>query len=1138
MKTILNQVQLSASDLVGHLNCTHLTGLDLRSMAGELAQPVQWDPLLEILRERGFRHESAYIEHLSGLGLTVEQIDGVGIEDTYVAATTTAMKRGVDVIVQGALRSGNWGGRIDVLRKVSKPSGLGGWSYEVYDTKLARETRGGTVLQLCLYSDLLAAAQGCEAEFTYVVVPWSGFEPQRLRVADYGAYFRKAKRATEAAVSNPVVNSYPEPTSHCDICRWFETCDKRRRDDDHLSFVAGISRNQVAELATQGITTLNALAHMPLPMQWKPERGAAQSYERVHEQARIQAQARQSGQPRFELLPVEAGLGLSALPEPSDGDIFFDLEGDPFVGEHGLEYLFGYHFMTVDRKPDYVCDWAFTREDEKAAFERFVDFVGERKKRYPDLHVYHFAPYEPAALKRLMGRYATREDEIDQFLRNLVFVDLYSVVRNGIRASVESYSIKRLEAFYGYEREVTLRDANIALSAFQAGLELEDAASITDAERDVVRGYNKDDCVSTKWLRKWLEEQRSRLIAEGTDVPRRPPMDEAPGEELSEKQKRVAELTEKLLDGIPVDELERNPQQQAQWILANMLDWHRREDKAVWWEYFRLSDLSAEELLDERAAISGLTFVGEAPGSKGKTPTHRYTFAPQDTDVRPGKSLCQVGGNKFGSVVDLSSENGTVDIKKRMDSASLHPEAIFVHEHISAAEQAGALLRIGDFVADNGISGNGRFQAARELLMRSPPHAEAGKQQRAGESTLAAAKRIANELPQGVLPIQGPPGTGKSHTGARMICQFVADGKKVGITANSHKVIRNLLDKVIEAAEELNLPLRCIQKPEADNAEIGTARLQFAKKNEDLIDAMRSGEFHVAGATSFLWPREDAEDVLDVLFVDEAAQMSLANVLAVSQAAKRLVLLGDPQQLDQPTQGTHPDGVGVSSLEHVLDGHQTIGPEQGLFLGETWRMHPDVCSFISESFYESKLEPVAGCGRQRIVSTGAIRGSGLRFLPVEHSGNASSSIEEAEAVAALVIEIINDSPQWVDRDGQVHPLSLDDIVIITPYNSQVLQIQKRLRSARIGTVDKFQGQEAPIAIYSMATSSYAEAPRGMEFLYSANRFNVAISRAKCLSILVASPAIFDPECKTPRQMQLANSFCRYLELHESIDVTS
>ena len=405
--------------------------------------------------------------------------------------------------------------------------------------------------------------------------------------------------------------------------------------------------------------------------------------------------------------------------------------------------------------------------------------------------------------------------------------------------------------------------------------------------------------------------------------------------------------------------------------------------------------------------------------------------------------------------------------------------------------------------------------------------------QKDGESTLDAAIRIARNLEGGVLPIQGPPGTGKSYTGARMICTFEQQGLKVGITANSHKVIRNLLDKVIEAADEMGVDVRCIQK--AADKEDDQHRLIFAKDNKAMTTALTSGQTQVAGATSFFWAREDAHDILDVLVVDEAAQMSLANVLAVSHAAKRLILLGDPQQLDQPMQGTHPDGTGVSSLEHVLTGRQTIESDRGLFLAETWRMHPAICAFDSELFYESKLHPKEGCRQQAILSDGSINGSGLRYIPVEHSGNKSYSVEEAAVVLRTVISILNSNSRWIDRDGTERPITIEDILIITPYNAQVFEIQDSLLpGARVGTVDKFQGQEAPIAIYSMATSSHADAPRGMEFLYSSNRFNVAISRAKCLAILIASPSIFEAECKTPRHMQLANAFCRYLELAQMI----
>jgi superfamily I DNA and/or RNA helicase len=364
-----------------------------------------------------------------------------------------------------------------------------------------------------------------------------------------------------------------------------------------------------------------------------------------------------------------------------------------------------------------------------------------------------------------------------------------------------------------------------------------------------------------------------------------------------------------------------------------------------------------------------------------------------------------------------------------------------------------------------------------------------------------------------------------------MICALVQAGRKVGITANSHKVIRNLLDEVRKTAQQAGDEVRCIQK--VAEKEHDLPGLQFTTSNETLIEAI-AGSCDVAAGTAWLWARADAAETVDVLFIDEAAQMSLANVLAVSQAARRIVLLGDPRQLEQPMQGSHPEGTDVSALDHILHEHATIPSERGLFLAETWRLHPTICSFTSEMFYEGRLFSRPGLDRQLVKSSGRLTGSGLRYLPVPHEGNQSSSPEEAAAVQGLVDEVLRCHSTWIDRNGNEQPVGLDDILIIAPYNAQVFELEERLRGARIGTVDKFQGQEAPIVIYTMATSSHADAPRGMEFLYSANRLNVATSRAKCLCVLVAAPAIFDAECRTPRQMQLANAFCRYLELATTI----
>ena len=1126
-----DQVHLTASDLVGHLNCRYLTALDLAVANGQMKKPSIWDPVLEVLVERGKQHEKAYLDHLAASGKVITSIDGVGIDAGAVAKTLAAMQAGAQIIVQGALQSGRWIGRADVLERIEKPSAFGAWSYEIVDTKLARETKGETVLQISLYSDLLATVQQTVPEISHVVVPESNYEPHPFRVTDYAAYYRRVRSSLEQAVDVAVsADLYPEPNPHCDVCRWRVHCDEKRHQDDHLSLVAGISKSQIGELKRRDIGTAAGLAALAVPLPWKPDRGASQSYERIREQARIQVEGRAQGEILHEALAIVPGFGLASLPKPSPGDVFFDLEGDPFVGEGGLEFLFGYAFNDGAAATVCTADWALTREQEKAAFERFVDFIIARLEKYPDLHIYHFAPYEPAALKRLMGRYASRENEIDRMLRAGVFVDLYAVIRHGIRASVESYSIKKLEPLYEFSRAAPLAEVGKILAKVQACLELNDSDGIEDEDRAIVGSYNRDDCLSAWGLRDWLEKLRGDLIKAGAVIDRPEPQSGDASQDVTEWQQRIAALIQLLTHDIPIDPIERTIEQQARWLLAYILDWHRREEKAIWWEYFRLSGLSAEELLDERAALSGLTFV-EGAGGTVKAPIHRYSFPAQDTELRGGEDLRNLGGGRFGKVEAISIENRTVDIKKRQDTAAVHPPAVFAHTIVPTQVLADALVRIAEHVVDNGMTKDGAYQAARDLLMVSGPRVGGQPLRKGDETTLMAAMRVAVSLAGGVFPIQGPPGAGKTHTGARMICTLAKAGKTVGVTANSHKVIRNILDDVIEAAAEMKVPIQCVQKVSDETDDI--PGLVFTTDNKTLLNAIGT-TCQVSAGTAWLWARPDAFEALDVLFIDEVAQMSLANVLAVSQAANTVVLLGDPRQLEQPMQGSHPEGTDVSALDHILGDHATIPADRGLFLEETWRLHPDICSFTSELFYESRLQSRPGLEQQVIVSDSTIIGAGLRFLPVSHSGNQSSSPEEADAIKALVDELLKSKATWINSGGVKSLITLSDILIIAPYNNQVFELQERIPGGRIGTVDKFQGQEAPVVIYSMTTSSHADAPRGMEFLYSSNRLNVATSRAKCVCILVGSPRLFEAECRTPRQMQLANAFCRYLEMAKVI----
>jgi predicted RecB family nuclease len=296
MLSVDGVVHLSASDLVGHLNCHYLTKLDLAVAKGKLDKPAIWDPVLEVLVERGALHEQSYLEHLEVSGFPIQRIEGIGVDTRAVAQTLDGMRAGAPIIAQGALQAGLWGGRADILRRIEKPSDLGAWSYEVVDTKLARETKGNTVLQICLYSDLLAHAQKLTPEFTYVVTPGSEFKPQEFRYFDYAAFYRRVRSSLERAIENEAQEDlYPEPRPHCEICRWRLWCEAKWRADDHLSFVAGISKSQIGVLRRHDITTLVELAALPLPLPWEPERGAVQSFERIREQARLQMEGRSNG---------------------------------------------------------------------------------------------------------------------------------------------------------------------------------------------------------------------------------------------------------------------------------------------------------------------------------------------------------------------------------------------------------------------------------------------------------------------------------------------------------------------------------------------------------------------------------------------------------------------------------------------------------------------------------------------------------------------------------------------------------------------------------------------------------------------------------------------------------------------------
>jgi len=1078
------------------------------------------------------------LRFLEKSGLSVVILRDVTDETLALAQTLSQMKKGADVIAQGSLSKGCWFGRPDILRKVCRASSLGEWSYEIYDCKLAQETKATTILQLALYSELLTEIQGNEPEFMHVVPPRMNFKAEPYRVLEYAAYYRYIKlRLEKDCDDGDAAETYPEPCLHCDVCRWFQDCDTRRRSDDHLSIVAGIHTQQRVQLEAWDTRTMAELAAMPIPLTEKPKRGSREGFERIREQARVQVEGRTIGKPVYELLPIVAGAGFCKLAEPAAGDMFVDLEGDPFAGDPegvgGQEYLFGFAAVGKGRELNYEKKWAFNAHEEKLGFEWLVDEIMRRWKEFPAMHVYHFGVYEPGAFKRLMGRYATREDEVDSMLRAGLLVDVHQAFKHAVRASVEEYSLKKLEVFCGFERKTALVDSREAMRYVEHRLELGWDEPLPDRYSEVMEGYNKEDCLSTAALRDWLESERQMLVAGVTEISRPAIGDGAPPEELDERQKRVAALVTALVDGVPADPTERSNKENARWMMAQLLDWHRRENKASWWEGYRLAELGEEDLMDERAGLAGLRFAGRV-GVERKVPIDRYTFEKQETEVRCEKDLYQQG-EKIGSVQAIDLLKKTIDIKKTKKTADSHPTNVYVWDRpINVDAHADSLLRLGDWVKQNGVDSAGIYRAARDLLLRRPPRLTGGETVASlpGEETTVTACRVSSALDSSVFAIQGPPGAGKTYTGARMICQLVKQGKKIGVTALSHKVIRNLLEEVVEAAQEDKIAgIRCMQR---SNDEEATAEIAVASNNEEAWSALHSGTMNVVGGTSWLWTPAAAIEAVDVLFIDEAGQMALADVIAVAPAARNIVLIGDPQQLERPLKGSHPEGAEKSALQHLIGEHKTIPPTIGMLLPETWRMHPKISAYTSKMFYEGRLTARPVTEPRVLQGHPWLDGAGLWFVPVRHEGNRNSSAEEVEVVARIVESLVGHGVKWFQSPGNSRPVTWDDVLIVAPYNAQVADISARLPDARVGTVDKFQGQEAAVVIYSLTTSSLEDAPRGMEFLYSLNRLNVATSRAMSNVILVASPKLLEPECRSPRQMQLANALCAYREL--SIEV--
>ena len=1098
MRRYNNQIRLSASDLMRFTACPHAARLDLAWLRGEdedLA-PVDASEDAILLRQHGDRHEMAHLQHLEAKGKDVIRIEteDVSFEES-LKATREALEAGPDIIFQAALDGGMWGGYADFLERVPVASDLGAFSYEVADTKLKRKPAPGHMLQLALYSDMLAAIQGHAPEKAHIQLGTG--ERVSFRLSEYSEYARFARDRLEDFVRNPP-QTRPIPCSLCDLCRWRGRCGDEWQETDSLYLTAGIMKSQVGKLEAAGIETMTALAGH----EGRVGRLADATAEKLRVQARLQ-HARKTGEPTFELRARFPGKGFDLMPRPDPGDLFYDIEGDPFyseAGSEGLEYLHG-----VWDGEEFAALWSHDLAEEKKTLASLFDLFEERLRGYPNAHIYHYAAYEITALRRLATRHGIGEARLDQWLRERRFVDLYAVVRGGIFASEPSYSLKDMEAFYDMPRTGEVTTAGGSIVAYEKWRDTGDAGIL-----DEIEDYNRIDCISTERMRDWLLEIR----------PEGPWLEIGEGEtERSVAQQSANEELSDLLSasGLP---------EERQRVLYDLGVFHWRESKPQAWSVFDSAAKDFEDLCDDMECLAGLVATGEQYPVK-RSIAHEYDYPPQETKLRKGSSalVAKDGGFASVTIARLDRSQRKIYLKRGSGWDTELPDRLDLLPNFALNPGAipGAIWKV---IADQ--CGPRSNRAAQDLLSRNPPRFHGPSPLPLDEDTealdgLIAAVRAMN---QSVLPVQGPPGTGKTYVAARAILALVQEGKRVAVSSNSHAAIRNVL-------------MGCVDALRTDRTGLTVDEVHIAHKvssrGSDLPDEVlraiscvtsnSAGAIYsadVVGGTAWLFSRDELEGAFDYLFVDEAGQVSLANLVAMSNAADNLVLIGDPRQLPQVLQGAHPHPANLSCLDWMLGEGRNVDPACGIFLPETWRMHPDLCTYISSQFYEDRLESHPSTALQSVEARRLPRCGAWR-VPVAHEGRAQICPEEVEAIRDTIERLL--AGAWTDQNGSSRPICESDIIVVAPYNAQVNALSEALPTIRVGTVDKFQGQEAPVALVSMTASSSEETSRGLDFLLSRERLNVAVSRGRGLSLVFASPRLLHTNCATVEQMRLVNALC-------------
>ncbi|MGV0811629.1 TM0106 family RecB-like putative nuclease [Mycolicibacterium boenickei] len=1121
----------SASDLAAAARCEYalLRSFDARLGRGPAVSAE--DELLARTAQLGAEHEQRHLDELRA-DAAQSEVTVIGRPSYTVSgltaaaeATLAAAQRRDPVIYQAAMFDGRFAGFADFLILTASEDGE---RYRLRDTKLARSVKVEALLQLAAYNETLTTA-GIPVDPEVELVLGDGVLAS-YPVDELLPVYRPRRDALQRLLDTHLASGQPVHWEDAGVRACFRCpeCEVQVRDSDDLLLVAGMRVSQRARLIDAGITTVAQLAARP---------DAAGPVEGLHPrnlrnltaQARLQRTPKVDRKPPYEVVDPQP---LMALPNPDKGDLFFDFEGDPLWTDDGtvwgLEYMFGVLGTGTSRADgDFHPLWAHDRQQERQALRDFLALVRKQRKRHPNMHVYHYAAYEKTALLRLAGRYGEGEDAVDDLLRNGVLVDLYPLVRKSIRVGTENYSLKSLEPLYMGAQlrsgDVTTATDSITQYAQYCKLRAEGRDDEAAGVLKEIEDYNHYDCTSTRRLRDWLI---NRAIENSV-----PPLGAQPvGHSAPVEPEDALARTLNRFAG----DTDRTPEQQAVAMIAAARGYHRREDKPFWWSHFDRLNHPVDEWADgtgvfvaDRVTLD--TDWHTPPRARKPQRRLRLTGALANGELSremyalyeppaPDGLTDDPERRAFGSVQVLEADDPSAPTEVVI--VEREPKGGTVFDQFPFALTPGPPIRT--TALRESIEATAQQVAAGlptlppspvvDILLRQPPRTRSGGPlpQDGPVAELITAALL--DLDSSYLAVHGPPGTGKTFTSAAVIAALVNTHRwRIGVVAQSHAVVENLFRDVIAAGVD---QASVAKKPHGDNA----CWAELAEVNYPSFVAEHAEDHRgcVIGGTAwdFANPTRVVPGSLDLLVVEEAGQYSLANTLAVAPAAANLLLLGDPQQLPQVSAGTHPEPVDTSALGWLVDGRHTLPAELGYFLDRSYRMHPAVCAAVSRLSYDGRLLSV-----DEVTAARRLDGCrpGVQVLLVDHDGNATDSPEEADAIVAEIRRLLGSA--WSDEHGTAG-LEQRHILVVTPYNAQVVMLRQRLDAAgftdvRAGTVDKFQGQQAPLVFVSMVASSIDDVPRGISFLLNRNRLNVAVSRAKYAAVIVRSTALTEYLPTTP-----------------------